>query len=249
MYHEIVSCDPQEIHAVSVANFSSQITWLQENGYTFIGLESNLSSYLRDVLLPQKLIVLTFDDGYSDNYTNALPVLRQRGIPATFFLVVGHIGGTSKWRQGSLSTTPLLNWRQVREMDQMGMRFGSHTMNHQDLTALTSQTLSLELSQSRKELEHALGKTVDIFSYPYSRCNSLTTAYLKSHGYRLACTYQPGYVGGAGSDQFELQRIGIIAADSLEDFSKKIRSSLAKRFSGYLRILKKNLKKRLHTIQ
>jgi peptidoglycan/xylan/chitin deacetylase (PgdA/CDA1 family) len=246
MYHEIVSGEPQEIHAVSVAQFTSQMNWLQQNGYTIVGFESQLSNDLRNILFPQKSVVLTFDDGYLDNYTNALPVLQQLGISATFFLIGGYIGSTSKWRKGNLSTTPLLNLQQVREMDRMGMQFGSHSMTHSDLTTLIPETLKQEISQSRNELEQALGKTVDTFSYPYSRYNSLTIECLKAHKYRLACTFQPGYVGRAGSKQFELQRIGIIATDSLKNFTMKVRGSLTKQLSWYLHAFEKRTKIRLH---
>lgn len=234
-YHEIVTGAPGEVHAVQVSQFNSQLSWLTEHGFTMILLGDYVkwlhSGRPRGSLgaPDEALIAITFDDGYQDNYHNALPLLQYYALPATIFLSTGMIGKTSSWREADLGTAAMLSWEQILEMSRLGIEFGSHTVSHPDLTRLAPAALDRELSQSRQEIESQIGQAVTLFSYPFSRANAQIKRAVQQSGYLAACTYQPFFVGEAGTDLFSLQRIGILAHDDLSDFAEKIRSSLPRR--------------------
>lgn len=241
-YHEIVNGEPQEIHAVKAAQFNAQMAWLHENDYRVIRL-SDYVRWSRQGHFPEdltrkkeSLIALTFDDGYQDNYDTALPILQKVGFPATIFLATGLIGKSSAWREAELGQTAMLTWEQILEMNSLNIEFGSHTVSHADLTQLDSGRVEQELRLSREEIEIRLGQVVTLFSYPFSRSNSLVKRAVQQAGYQAACTYRPFYVNKAGRDLYNLQRIGIIADDDLSDFVEKITSSISKRlkWSRYL---------------
>lgn len=228
-YHEIVAGQPQEIHAVSAQRFAEQLTWLSDQGYRVVRLGDWIDPAGRQNLNDRRLIALSFDDGYGDNYKQAFPLLQAQNCPATIFLVSAAIGKTSTWRKGALAESPMLTWAQVDEMRRAGIEFGSHTLSHADLSRLDPNAIEFELRQSRADIENHLGEPVTLFSYPFSRFNQEIKHLAAQTGYRAACTYQPFYVGGPGHDRFAIQRVGILANDSLEDFAQKIKASLSRR--------------------
>lgn len=228
-YHEIVAGQPEEIHAVSAQRFADQLAWLSDQDYQVIRLGDWIDLARHQSLNSERLIAISFDDGYRDNYGRAFPLLQARNYPATIFLVSAAIGKTSAWREGWLAESPMLTWAQVREMRQAGIEFGSHTMSHADLTRLDPKTIADELQQSRKDIENHVGESVTLFSYPFSQLNREIKRLAAQAGYQAACTYQPFYVGGPGRDRFAYQRVGILANDSLEDFAQKINASLSRR--------------------
>lgn len=239
MYHEVVEGEPQEIHAVSVRQFAEQMRWLRQSGYKVVSLEDWLASRVGlGPVLPAKSIAITFDDGYRDNYDTAWPILLEYGFRATVFLTVALLGQTSRWREGSLALAPLLTWEQVREMQRQGIRFGSHTLTHADLTVLPYSAVKKELQESRQLIEQELGTPIRTFAYPSSRENARVRQLVQEIGYDLACTYQPGYVGAAGKDAYRLQRIGILATDTIDDFAQKVNGTVQRRVAWYVRLLR-----------
>jgi len=246
MYHEIVKGEPQEIHAVSVAAFKEQMKWLRRNDYKVVKLADWINP---DVIINQKnkkTIAITFDDGYLDTYTTALPILDEFDFTAEVFLVSDYVGQTSAWREGALSHAPLLGWDQAREMSAARITFGSHSATHPDLSALARDDEKKELLRSKEQIEDHICEPVDTFSYPFSHFNSTVKCLVKETGYKAACTYQPFYVGSARRDPFELQRIGILTNDTLENFSAKVRGSFSRQFYWYRRLLSQWARRMLH---
>jgi peptidoglycan/xylan/chitin deacetylase (PgdA/CDA1 family) len=237
MYHEIVQGQPKEIHAVSADQFALQMQWLAEAGYQTASLEDWLAACAgARPPLPHKSVVITFDDGYLDNYSHALPILREHNFQATIFLVSGLMEHTSRWREPEFSQAPLMSWAQARAMTTQGITFGSHTVNHPDLTAVDLPTVRQELTESKQQIEQALGQPVVTFAYPMSRYNRQVRAVVPECGYQAACICPTGYVGQAGSHPFELLRITLLATDTLEDFSQKMRTTLRRRLHWYRRV-------------
>ena len=227
-YHEIVIDQPKEIHAVHISDFAEQMAWLKQNGYQVVPLSDWIGC--AEGWNSSNTIAITFDDGYQDNHDNALPVLLEHNYPATIFLTTNLIGHTSRWRKTSTDRpdqageAAMLTWEQVIEMVAQRIEFGSHTVSHADLTALAPAEVEFELRTSRQTIEDHLGLPVRFFSYPYSRSSPAIQRQVQSAGYLAACTYLPFYVGQAGKNPFELQRIGILAEDRLDDFSQKIKT-------------------------
>lgn len=187
-------------HALSVSpqEFEEQMEYLHNNGYHTINPDQ-LMAYLKyGKQLPDKPIMITFDDGYLDNYTNAYPIMKKYDFTATIFIVTNLIGQDIRF----------MTWDQIREMQQYGIVFGSHTANHKSLTSLTKEQVITELNQSRDEMVRQLGKAPKYFAYPTGTYNGEIEEMVRVAGYKAAFTIEYGQVG-ADSDLYLLQRIPI----------------------------------------
>src|SRR6266481_9690243 len=143
--------------------FSEQMRWLRNSGYRTVGLDEAWEGLAAGSDL-SKTVVITFDDGYQDFYTDALPVLKQCGFTATIFLATDRIQDTSARFEGA----DYLTWREVRELQAEGIRFGSHTVTHPDLRSLGPDQIEFELACSKEIIEQNLGAPVQSFAYPFS---------------------------------------------------------------------------------
>jgi len=143
--------------------FSEQMRWLRNNGYRSMGLHDAWAALASGTDL-QKTIVLTFDDGYRDFFTEGFPILKQCGFSATIFLATDRIQTNPARYEG----VDYLTWRDVRELHSEGIQFGSHTVTHPDLRSLVPEQIEYELAYSKEVIEQNLGEAVDLFSYPFS---------------------------------------------------------------------------------
>jgi peptidoglycan/xylan/chitin deacetylase (PgdA/CDA1 family) len=192
----VVASPPEQDPAgncVTVATFESHLRWLVANGYSSVSLTAVGRTFDRCAgtreALPRRPVVLTFDDGYRDNYDLAWPLLKQYGFTATIFLVSNTIGGYNDFDADLPGNpVPMLSWEQVREMRSAGIEFGSHTRSHpRSLTELDDEMLRHELAGSKAVLENGLNAPVDQFSYPHDQLDSRVEAAVEASGYRLAC--------------------------------------------------------------
>jgi peptidoglycan/xylan/chitin deacetylase (PgdA/CDA1 family) len=234
MYHEVTAGPPEEMHAVSQAAFSAQMLWLRQTGYQSVSLADWLTPSDK---LPPNPIIITFDDGYRDNYTQAWPILAEHGFSATIFLVTRRLGGTADWRGGGPDQAPLLTWSEVREMARAGLHFGSHTASHVDLNTCPLPVAEQELRESRDALQQALGAPVATLAYPFSRFNATVKVRVRRAGYQVACSCPTGYVGATNQDPYDLRRITVLAGDQLTDFAAKVRGQWRRRLSWYRRVV------------
>jgi peptidoglycan/xylan/chitin deacetylase (PgdA/CDA1 family) len=143
--------------------FRRQMRWMRQNGYQTVNLTEMLGAMETGQDLSKK-VVITFDDGYQDFYTDALPVLRQCGFTATIFLATDRIQDTAARFEGA----DYLTWGEVRELQAEGIRFGSHTVTHPDLRSLGPDHIDYELGYSKETIEQKLGVPVESFSYPFA---------------------------------------------------------------------------------
>ena len=244
MYHQIVAAEPEDIHAVRIEAFESQIVWLREQGYESVTVEEQfIDQASAQPGSSLRRIAITFDDGYLDAFTNALPILKKYNFKATLFLVAKRVGCVNDWDQApGLRGAPLLDWHHINEMVDHGINFGAHTCTHPDLTAIPAWQAEEEIRDSRRIIEDRLQTPIRAFSYPYSRFDESIVKMVAENGYYCACTYTPGYVGGAGKQRFLLQRTGILATDTLEDFAGKVQARLRWKFRKYWRAYRYLLK-------
>jgi len=142
--------------------FSLQMRWLRNSGYRSLDLSEALAGLATGADL-SKTVVITFDDGYRDFYTDALPALKQCGFAATIFLATDRIQDSPARIEGA----DYLTWKDVRELHSDGTRFGSHTVTHPDLRSLGPDQLEFELGRSKEIIEDHLGVAVESFSYPH----------------------------------------------------------------------------------
>jgi peptidoglycan/xylan/chitin deacetylase (PgdA/CDA1 family) len=179
---------------------------VQANGYRTLPLAEVKPLLAHRQPLPDRAVVITFDDGYQSVYEQALPILQEFGMCATVFLTTGSPDRAATNDQArSLDGRKLLNWNQVDEMSRFGVAFGAHTLTHPDLTCLSGEKAEHEIVASKAALEEALGATVTTFAYPFGRYNARVEEIVRRH-FDLACSDKLGIVS-AGSNPYTLERV------------------------------------------
>jgi len=199
--------------------FLWQMRWLRLCRYRIISL-SNLVAHLRsDRLPPGRAVVITFDDGYMDNYRLALPILRKLHIPATVFLVSRAIGGQANWTtEPAIAGRPLLTLELINEMLVGGFEVGGHTRTHVSLTDVPAdENRELEIVGSRQDLERSLGRPIRTFAYPFGDYDADIASAVQRAGFHAACCSRSG-VNDPATPHFELRRVEIRGTDSLFRF-------------------------------
>jgi peptidoglycan/xylan/chitin deacetylase (PgdA/CDA1 family) len=241
-YHGI--CDlPHEIsriysYDVSTSIFKDQMEFLKKNNYSVIGLTEIIQA-LKKKKFPPKAVVITFDDGYKNNYTNAFQILRQYNFPATIFLATDYIGTNQifPWLESLSGNNQKikenwlhLSWNEIAKMNQNNVAFGSHTCTHSNIRLIDKNTLIDEIKRSKSTIEDNINKKIGLFSYPFS-FPKYRKAYqsiiresrytLQKNGFSGACTTIIG-TNSLGSDPFCLKRIQITNTDNIFHFKAKI---------------------------
>jgi len=156
-------------------------------------------------------LAITFDDGYRDNFDNAVPVLEKLALPATFFVVTQWIGSNVVPWWDAHGTRSWMTWDQVRELRRRGFEIGSHTRTHADLGSITGPVALKEIVGGRLELEERLEGPIDLFAYPYGGSQHMADSnreLVKAAGFRCCCSCYGG-VTLQGDDPFDLHRIAI----------------------------------------
>ncbi|MBI4387755.1 MAG: polysaccharide deacetylase family protein [Candidatus Omnitrophica bacterium] len=217
--------------SVSAALFREQMDYLVSEGYQTIGLDEliqtphpTLSPHGGERIsatLPAdpstlfggkergRSIVITFDDGYRDNFENAFPILAERGLKATIFCVTQRLG-----------TEDYLELNEIFEMKRAGFSFGSHTNGHPHLPRLSREEKQREISDSKKILEEMFDSPVSFFCYPYGEHDQETVALVQEAGYQGACSNIPG--SNRKINPYLLERTEISPSDTIFDFQKKL---------------------------
>jgi peptidoglycan/xylan/chitin deacetylase (PgdA/CDA1 family) len=194
-YHQI--SEEADVYSVDPQEFEEQMRYLVENGYQAVSLQELFDSYAGRITLPAKPVVITFDDGYVDNYTAALPIMERYGMRATVFIIINVVGQPD-----------YLSWQQIEEMSNRHTEIGSHTMNHVALSEITPTERLLEITASKALLEQRLGKPVEFLAYPYGKFDVATEDSLRQAGYRGACSGVAG-LNFSDDNPYTLKRINV----------------------------------------
>ncbi|NOR68313.1 MAG: polysaccharide deacetylase family protein, partial [Methylomarinum sp.] len=215
MYHMISDPkSPEETkYACPAERFEKHMQQLKRNGFTPVSLDQIEQSILLGKPLSEKSFAITLDDGFEDNYTNAFPILTQHNIPATIFLASGCIGLTNKWMTSrNFPSRKMLDWQQIKEMQQHNISFGAHTVSHPKLPELDDEAATNEIIDSKKTIEEKLGIACKHFAYPYGLFNTANRDSVESSGFTLACSTRSGF-NNANRDPFVLHRIEVYGDD------------------------------------
>ena len=205
MYHSID--DNKEFFTVKRADFERQMAYLAKEKYKVISILELISKLKAQQKIEPKTVVLTFDDGYRDNYMQAFPVLKKYNFPAAIFVVTGLIGGVSVNRNDT--RFQMLNWQEIREMAESGLiTFWPHTENHKKMTFLAEGGAELEISKSKASLDSFFNKNLNILAYPFGRYNQSVIDACKKSGIEAAFTVETGRVN-LGDNMLELKRNSI----------------------------------------
>lgn len=224
MYHNINDTYDAKNASVEISGekFKEHMNTLKENGYTAIFFKDYLSAVKGEKKLPEKPILITFDDGYLNNYTVGLPILKETGMKATIFIVTGRMG-----LQGAV-TYPHFTWQQAREMEQSGfVDIQSHTQYHSHLPMISNNNLLIELRKSKFIIEKNLNKKVNILAYPYGEWNEYVIDSAKKAGYEacvLADPVDPG-VNRLNENTFLMKRITVYGNMTGEELIREIKKN------------------------
>lgn len=207
---------------ISPEDFEKQLRFLRDAGAYSITFEDWRTALVTQTSLPGRPILITFDDGYLDFATYAWPLLKRYGFSATVFVVVDKVGKTNIWDSVYYGEDlALLDWEQIKQLHTEGVEFGSHTLIHRPLTALSPADIVHEATQSRAILEQELGIPIKAFSYPYGDLDPLVQYLIGSCGYDVAVSCLPGH-SSIQDPIMRLSRIDIEGHHSLQDFEKKL---------------------------
>ncbi|MCZ8517203.1 polysaccharide deacetylase family protein [Paenibacillus filicis] len=179
-YHS-VTIQPGNRAAITPKKLEEQMQYLAEQGYTTLSLKEFIDIWEGRVSPPTKPVLLTFDDGYKDNYTTAMPILKKYEFRATLFM-----------SPGMVDDGYFLNWDEVKEMHQVGWDIQPHGMTHPHLPRLSAEKQEHEIMEGRHQIEEQLEITADVFCYPYGERNQVTLNILKENQFRYAFTIDQG---------------------------------------------------------
>lgn len=192
---------------VSADDFAGHLARLKRWNFTILTLADFEAHRARKA--KGRFAALTFDDGYSDNFTVAGPVIDAAGGRATFFVPSGLIG-----------TGEHMTWEQIRELSETGFEIGSHTKTHRELPGLDPETLHDEVAGSREELRENLGTDIESFAYPRGLYDHRAKAAVRQAGY-LRAVVTPR-ASGHQADRFTIERVGIYGHTGPTEFTLKV---------------------------
>jgi peptidoglycan/xylan/chitin deacetylase (PgdA/CDA1 family) len=222
MYHIIGPPDRPENDALAVSesDFNAQMSYLACAGYTPITVQRLFDAFHGTAALPDKPIILTFDDGWVGQYTYGVPVLEEQGFVGSFAIVTGFVEGGG----------PYMTWAQIQELSNAGMEIMSHTVNHIDLGTSSDATDLDELTRSKADLEAHTGRAIRYFVYPSGEPfrsgseerQAAVVQMLSDTGYRGALLDDNGYGGEDPARPYELSRVRVSGGEDIATFAGSI---------------------------
>jgi len=243
MYHHLDESDGSD-YVITPERFGEHMAALSGAGYNFVSMGELIGYVERGTALPDKALLITFDDGYLSNYDKAAPILEKYNIKAAFFLVGAFIG-TDEYRGAGIPTMPYLGWETAREMARSDLfEIGSHTYDlhlvpefekgpgyiRQGVLPLPGEPEDDYIAVFRHdteafiiEYEKNLGDRPQAFSFPYGKYTKLAEALLAEYGFKITFTTQPGpneIVKGLPQSLYGLNRYTVSGAMSGDDLLK-----------------------------
>jgi peptidoglycan/xylan/chitin deacetylase (PgdA/CDA1 family) len=236
MYHEVASPEAMQAiagriqlgYVVTTEQFESHLRTLRDLGAASVNLTQVTEWVRKGVPIPERSVVITFDDGFEGNYTTALPLLEKYGFTATFFVATNRIGDEA-----------MMSWDQLREMSKRGMSIESHTASHPLLSTLSRDETRDELAVSRKVLERELGTHVKYISLPNGDSNGWYHELAVETGYAGGCGSQFG-CNDRGADPYYLRRIAMKRSTTAQNITDYL---LRDSFNYHLAMSKARIKR------
>ncbi|TPQ18940.1 polysaccharide deacetylase family protein [Streptomyces sporangiiformans] len=230
MYHAVSTAPNDATRALSVAPeaFAEQIALIDDLGFTPVSTAQLAQWWRATGPLPDRPVLITFDDGYEGVHRHALPVLAKHGFASTLFVSTGWLRGTYD-TGGGLDT--MLDWDQVRELAGEGVEIGGHSHTHPQLDQLTDDALRFELTRCREIVADELGTAPVSFAYPYGYSSRRVREAVREAGYAQALA-----VGNALARRrqgpYALQRVTVHRNTGIEEFERLVEGrAIARNFA------------------
>lgn len=213
LYHRVG--ETQGSMTVTTKRFAKDLSELRKMGFTTITLDL-FRQYMADpeTPLPENPLMLSFDDGYLDNFTHAYPLLREQGMTAAFYIITGMVGEENR-----------LTSAHIQEMATKGMSIGSHTVSHRELGMMGAEEAANEMSLSRLYLEGLLQRPVNFIAYPKGSYNEFTAKIANEAAYNGGFSISYGTCSHT-CNPYALKRIPIFS------FDREIKQTMLKRGWG-----------------
>jgi peptidoglycan/xylan/chitin deacetylase (PgdA/CDA1 family) len=209
-YHSVGNTNGNEL-IISPELLDKEMQWLKDNGYTTLTLAEAYRFFSENKPVPKKSVVLTFDDGYVDNYTLMYPILKKYGFKATIFVITDTVDKAPGY----------LTSAQLKELESNGISIESHTVHHNELDTLSYQSQLEEMKNSKLFLEGLLNKKVDYIAYPIGNYNDVTLQTAKEVGYKMAFSMDRGW-SNTNNGIYKLHRVYMSAFYSMNTFVKRV---------------------------
>ncbi|MGH4118763.1 polysaccharide deacetylase family protein [Clostridium sp.] len=210
MYHSVGNKSGNEL-IIPPALLKKQFQWLKDNGYTTITLDDLYNYFKNNKPIPKKSVVLTFDDGYVDNYTNMYPIIKEFGFNATVFIITNTVDKDPKY----------LTSAELKEMNANGIDIESHTVDHDILGEISYEKQLETLKDSKAFLENLLNKKVNYIAYPEGSYNSSTPKAAEDAGYSMGVSTD-GRWSSKKDGMYKLERVYISAFFNMDTFEERV---------------------------
>lgn len=224
LYHR-VGDDLRDSLTVGIEQFDAQMEWLTRH-HLVVSISDIVHGVVpRNVARP--VVAVTFDDGYLDNYENAVPILLRHQVPAVFFVTTGLIGGPAGFTHDLRRLghpLPTMSWEHLKQMHQLGFVIGSHTVTHLDCGSANEDTVRRELIESGDSLKQNLGLDEVIFAYPFGGRSNMTVPVLqmvREVGYVGCLSAYGGYISGR-INPYNIERVAIDCNFSMLAFRARL---------------------------
>ncbi len=218
MYHDVeapaADAALPELH-VPEQDFREQMKWLADEGYTGVTMQQVVDAWYHDGVLPEKPVVITFDDGFRSHHKVAMPTLQKLGWPGVLML--------QSFAPKGLPDDAPITPSQVEDLLAAGWELASHTITHADLTTVSAEQLASEVEKSKRGLERQFGVEIEHLCYPAGQFDENVVAATEEAGYTSASTVEPGL--GSRDEPFTLNRIRINGSDGLPGFIEHLQAA------------------------
>lgn len=225
MYHSISRFAQPKYRklAIDPVAFADQVKYLVDENYTTLTITQFTQLIAsRTTKIPERIVMLTFDDAFDDFYTDVFPLLRRHSLVATLYVPTAFVGDTSRWlwRDGE-GARRLMTWDQLREVSAQGIECGAHSHHHVELDLLSPSAAAKEIINSKALLEQQLDQQIFSFAYPYGYYNAFIRGVIQQAGFSSACAVRYRRCS-IEDDPFTLSRLAVTSDLSFEQFTNLV---------------------------
>jgi peptidoglycan/xylan/chitin deacetylase (PgdA/CDA1 family) len=207
LYHHVEDGHYSDTYSITLEKFAAQMQALEDWGYTTITISELIQAIMQGAELPERPIVITFDDGYLNLYENAYPIMQEHGFIGVTYVVGNYVNGRD-----------FMTVEQLLELVDAGWEVGNHSFTHTDLS-LDPTLANYEMYQSKIYLEKLLGIPINTFAYPFGGFKPILGDRAWRYGYIGAVGLGKGWTHSKES-RYYLERIGILGSYDLEKFAR-----------------------------